>query len=90
MQVPCVASRVAGIPELIRDGVEGVLVAPSDVEGLAEAILGLVRDPEGRRRMGEAARQRILACYDLRRNTAALADIFRRRLDPDYRGRNSA
>ena len=90
MQVPCVATSVAGIPELIRDGVDGLLVAPSDLESLAEAMLALVRDPERRRRMGEAARQRILACYDLRRNTAALADIFRRRLDPDYRGRNSS
>jgi len=90
MQVPCVASWVAGIPELIRDGVDGLLVAPSDVESLAEAILALVRDPQRRRRMGEAARHRILACYDLRRNTAALADIFRRRLEPHQRERNSS
>jgi len=90
MRLPCVATSVAGIPELIRDGVDGLLVAPSDVEGLAEAIRGLVRDPERRRRMGEAARQRILACYDLRRNTAALAEIFRRRLEPAQRERNSS
>jgi glycosyltransferase involved in cell wall biosynthesis len=80
MEVPCVATRITGIPELIRDGVDGLLVAPSDVEGLAEAILRLVRDPDLRLRLGKAARQRILECYELGRNTAALAEIFRRRL----------
>lgn len=80
MEVPCVATRITGIPELIREGVDGLLVAPSDVEGLAEAILRLARDPDLRRCLGKAARQRILECYELGRNTAALAGIFRRRL----------
>lgn len=80
MEVPCVATRITGIPELIREGVDGLLVAPSDVEGLAEAILKPARDPGLRLRLGKAARQRILECYELGRNTAALAGIFRRRL----------
>ena len=38
MEIPCVATRIAGIPELIEDGVEGLLVAASDVQGMAAAI----------------------------------------------------
>jgi colanic acid/amylovoran biosynthesis glycosyltransferase len=80
MQVPCVATHVAGIPELIRHGLDGLLVAPSDTAGLAQAILELIRDPELRRRLGASARARVLECYRLDRSVATLAEIFRRRL----------
>jgi colanic acid/amylovoran biosynthesis glycosyltransferase len=80
MQVACVATHVAGIPELIRHGLDGLLVAPSDTAGLAQAILELIRDPELRRRLGASARARVLECYRLDRSVATLAEIFRRRL----------
>jgi glycosyltransferase involved in cell wall biosynthesis len=38
MEIPCVATFITGIPELIRDGLDGLLVAPSDVAALADAI----------------------------------------------------
>jgi glycosyltransferase involved in cell wall biosynthesis len=80
MEIPCVATRVAGIPELIRDGIEGLLVDASDARQLAGAIAGLMDDPALRLRMGRAARLRVMACYDLRSNTTRLAEIFRRNL----------
>ena len=80
MEIPCVATWITGIPELIRNEVEGLLVAPSDVEGLAQAIARLMDDPSMRRRLGEAGRRRVLEEYDLERNTAKLSEIFRRRL----------
>ena len=80
MEIPCVATWITGIPELIRNEVEGLLVAPSDVEGLAQAIARLMDDPALRRRLGEAGRRRVLEEYDLERNTAKLSEIFRRRL----------
>jgi glycosyltransferase involved in cell wall biosynthesis len=49
---PVIASRVGGIPELVEDGRSGLLVAPSDVEGLARAIERLTRDEELRGRLG--------------------------------------
>jgi colanic acid/amylovoran biosynthesis glycosyltransferase len=76
----CVAPWIAGIPELIRDGVDGILVAPSDVDGMAEAIGCLYRDPELCRTMGAAARGRVLELYNLERNIEGLSEIFRRRL----------
>lgn len=53
--VPTVATRVGGIPEAMTDGREGVLVAPQDVDALAEAIGRLLDDPRLRARMGAAA-----------------------------------
>ncbi len=89
MQVACVATHVAGIPELIRHGLDGLLVAPSDTDGLAGAILRLMRDPELRRRLGASARRRVLESYNLDRNVNALAEIFRRRLGGAQESRNS-
>ena len=56
--VPVVASRVGGIPDQIRDGHEGILVPPGDSRALGDALLGLLRNPERARQMGEAGRLR--------------------------------
>jgi glycosyltransferase involved in cell wall biosynthesis len=87
MEIPCVATRVSGVPELIRDGVDGLLVTPSNPGELAEAISRLMDDRHLRRRLGEQARLQIQERYDLKRNTAAQAETFQRYL-PVYR-RNS-
>jgi L-malate glycosyltransferase len=55
---PSVATRVGGIPEVVEDGVSGILVAPGDADGLALAIKTLISDPTRRAAMGEAARRR--------------------------------
>ena len=81
MEIPCVATRIAGIPELIRDGVDGLLVAPSSVEELAVAIAALIEDAELRFRIGKAGRVRILEKYSLAHNTLELADSMLTHLD---------
>ena len=80
MEIPCVTTFITGIPELIRDQVDGLLVAPSGVEELAGAIGRLMDDAELRQRLGAQGRLRVMERYDLDRNTARLAGIFRRRL----------
>ena len=57
---PIVATDIAGCREIVRDGDNGVLVAPGDSAALADAIIGLIADPARRRRMGE--RGRAIAC----------------------------
>ncbi|MCZ6799409.1 MAG: glycosyltransferase [Nitrospirae bacterium] len=52
-----VACRVGGIPEVITDGVTGILVPPKDSNALAKAIVGLITDEKAKRRFGEAARK---------------------------------
>ncbi len=56
---PIVATGVGGIPNVIDDGNHGLLVQPADPQALREAILRMMSDPEGRGRMGEAARKRV-------------------------------
>jgi glycosyltransferase involved in cell wall biosynthesis len=84
MSIPCVTTYITGIPELIRDGIDGLLVPPSDDAALAEAIGRLMDDPALRQRLGESGRGRVQDKYDLNRNTAALAALFRRRLQDSH------
>jgi glycosyltransferase involved in cell wall biosynthesis len=55
---PVVATRVGGIPELVRDGIDGLLVDPGDVTGLAKAVTDLLTDENTRSRMGSSGRER--------------------------------
>ncbi len=80
MEIPCVATWIAGIPELIRHGIDGWLVPPADEEEFAAAIARLIDDPQLRQQLGRSARERVREKYDLRRNTERLAEIYRRRL----------
>jgi colanic acid/amylovoran biosynthesis glycosyltransferase len=80
MELPCIATWVNGIPELIRHGVDGWLIPPSEPAELAAAICELMDDPGLCRRLGKSARQRVVEKYNLGRNVACLAEIFRRRL----------
>jgi glycosyltransferase involved in cell wall biosynthesis len=57
--VPVVATRVAGIPELVDDGEMGYLIAPGDLAALAERIVRLLADPDSRFRLGERGRQHV-------------------------------
>ena len=55
---PVVATKVGGIPELVRDGIDGTLVDPGDVLELGRAVITLLDDPELRRRMGSSGMSR--------------------------------
>jgi glycosyltransferase involved in cell wall biosynthesis len=81
MEIPCVTTFVNGIPELIRDTSDGLLVPPSDDVALAAAIACLMDDGALRKRLGASARLRVVERYNLARNVERLADTFRRRLE---------
>jgi glycosyltransferase involved in cell wall biosynthesis len=76
MEIPCVTTHIAGIPELIRDGIDGWLVAPSDLDGLVEALARLMDDAALRERMGKSGRARVMERYVLRRSVERLAAVF--------------
>jgi colanic acid/amylovoran biosynthesis glycosyltransferase len=80
MQIPCIATRITGVPELIRDGVDGLLVTPSDPEELAMAIAKLMEDPALRHRLAVAGRARVQDKYNLLPNVKRQSDVFRRRI----------
>ncbi|WP_051261313.1 glycosyltransferase family 4 protein [Desulfovibrio inopinatus] len=77
-QRPVVASRLAGIPELIEDGVSGLLVPPGDVRALAEALAKLLDDPALRRILGERGRETVVQHFNLKIETVKLDALFRR------------
>ncbi|MHC4547938.1 MAG: N-acetyl-alpha-D-glucosaminyl L-malate synthase BshA [Planctomycetota bacterium] len=62
--VPPLASNVGGLPEVIEDGVSGILCAPGDVDGMATRALALLSDPEAYRAMAGAARARAVERFD--------------------------
>jgi glycosyltransferase involved in cell wall biosynthesis len=71
-----VATRVGGTPALLSDGTHGVLVEPRDPAALASAIGALLRDPDRRRRLGEAAAARQRQQFGLDAMVARLEDLY--------------
>jgi glycosyltransferase involved in cell wall biosynthesis len=76
MGVPVVSTRISGIPELIDDGVHGLLVEPRDPDGLAHALRRVIEDDGLRARLAREGRQRICERFDSRRTTVVLRDLF--------------
>lgn len=80
-QLPCVATSIAGIPELITHGCNGLLATPGDIESLTDSLRRLMTDASLRSRLGEAGRTTVLKSYDLTRNGAAMSRLLRERLN---------
>lgn len=77
MQVPAVASRTGGIPELIQDGVTGLLAEPGDHIDLANQLQRLLTDSNLRLTLATAGRVKVEREYDLQSNTQRLYDLMR-------------
>jgi len=79
MEIPCISTHITGIPELITQN-KGILVVPSSVTELAQAITHLMDDAKFRQELGQQGRLQVLEHYELNKNSQRLADIFRRRI----------
>jgi glycosyltransferase involved in cell wall biosynthesis len=64
---PIVATAVDGVPEILEDGKTGLLVPPKDPSALADAVIRLLKDKEGARRLGERAQTLVPPRFPLRR-----------------------
>jgi glycosyltransferase involved in cell wall biosynthesis len=73
---PVVATRVGGVPDIVEDGVTGLLVEPRDPAALAAAISGLLRDPARAAQIGEAGRERQLRDFTLAAMAARVGDLY--------------
>ena len=82
---PIVAMTVGGVLELVEVGTTGLISAPGDWEGTGNGVLALLSQPERLARMGEAARRRAEAHYDLAETVRRTARLFRD-LVPDKAG----
>jgi colanic acid/amylovoran biosynthesis glycosyltransferase len=74
--VPAVATRLTGVPELVRDGETGVLAAQGDMASLREAVKRVLADPEAAARRAERGRALVEREYDVERSAARLARLF--------------
>jgi len=74
---PVVANRVGGVPDVVRDGVDGFLVEPGDAEAAAERLATLAADPGLRAKLGESGRQRVLARYSVSRLVDDVDRLYR-------------
>ena len=77
---PVVATRVGGIPDVVRDGVDGFLVESDDPNALAAPLAELAAHPEQRARMGEAGRSRVVERYAVERLVDDVDTLYRRLL----------
>jgi colanic acid/amylovoran biosynthesis glycosyltransferase len=75
--LPVISSQLSGIPELVDDGISGVLIEPRDSEALARTLLDLAADPAKNISLGRAGREKVLNEFDLEKNTLKLLDLFK-------------
>ena len=75
---PVLASRIGGVPSVVRDGVNGVLVRAGDPEALAEGLLGLLADRQLARQLARSARDTVLRAFSVEHMVRGTADVFER------------
>jgi glycosyltransferase involved in cell wall biosynthesis len=80
MEVPVLATRVAGVPRLIRDGANGALVEPGSVEGLAGGMARLLADVEARARLASAGRRTVVEHYSFSARMQKVRAVYDRLL----------
>jgi glycosyltransferase involved in cell wall biosynthesis len=74
---PVVATRVGGVPDLVTDAVNGVLVDGDDPEALGQALIALHANPERARELGQAGRLRVYPAYSARRLLQDVDALYR-------------
>lgn len=76
MKLPVVSTNITGIPEIVEDGVSGILLSPRDESALAEAVIKLIDDHDFRKKLGENARKRVEERFDINKNIVRYAELF--------------
>jgi glycosyltransferase involved in cell wall biosynthesis len=76
-QRPVVATRVGGVPDVVTEGEDGFLLEVGDIDGIANALATLARDPELRSRMGKSGRERVLPRYRVERLVDDVDALYR-------------
>ena len=75
--IPIVASAVGGVPEMVTDHVNGLLVPPGNPTQLALSCIGLLSAPGKRQAMGAAGRKTVFARFSISRQVQQLEQLYR-------------
>jgi len=86
-RVPVVATRVGGMPEIVKEGETGLLVESGDASALAAAIIDLLENRERREAMGNAGRERVQALFSWDQIVSKLSALYETILEKPQRGR---
>ena len=73
-----IATRVGGTPEIIDDGVNGILVEPMNENQISDAVLRLLSDYELRQEMGMRGRKNVEQYFDIRNNITKMIELYLR------------
>jgi glycosyltransferase involved in cell wall biosynthesis len=76
MQLPVVSTYLSGIPELVKDKVNGLMVPSGDQEALTQALADLLDNAAWREELGEAGRQTVLQGFDVENNVRRMFELF--------------
>jgi glycosyltransferase involved in cell wall biosynthesis len=74
--VPAIATRVGGVPEIVKDQETGILVPPQDAAEIAKALIELLTDREKRERLGQAAREKVNAKFSAAEMVRSITNLY--------------
>jgi glycosyltransferase involved in cell wall biosynthesis len=74
--LPVITTPVGGVPDILRDGVNGLLTPPGDVPALADALSRLLADADARQSMGQHNRQQALEQFAVPQYVQRLLDVY--------------
>jgi glycosyltransferase involved in cell wall biosynthesis len=80
MGLPVVVSNVGGLPEIVRDGIDGFLVNPKDVSGFAEKVDYLINNPDTAAEMGSNGRKRVVDVFSIKTMVDSYERLYRQLL----------
>jgi N-acetyl-alpha-D-glucosaminyl L-malate synthase BshA len=80
-EVPVIATRVGGIPEVVREGIDGFLYNVGDINAMAEGCLSILTNPAVRERLGKAARDRATREFCASKIVLQYEDLYRRTIE---------
>ena len=74
--IPCVASNVGAVDEVVEDGVDGILIADGDLDGLVRALIHLIEDRPFRQRLAECAIRKYRDKFSLDKMTHEYKELY--------------
>ena len=80
-EVPVIATRVGGVPEVVRNGVDGYLYEVGDVQAMADGCLSILNDPKVRDNLGKAAREHATRNFCASKIVLEYEDLYTRTIE---------
>jgi glycosyltransferase involved in cell wall biosynthesis len=77
MKLPVISTNITGIPEIVEDGVNGIIIPPCNERALAEAMKTLIDDHSLRKKLGANGRKKVIEKFDMNKNVVQYIRLFK-------------